>query len=480
MTGPIDANMINPMYSGTDLADDLANKDVNLFGSGVDPTVPGTQLQPPALPNISRSMSTDLQGLSDAVTSAASQTAVTGSSPSDAANAAAIVSGNASNALSAANASNLIHAQQTMAKPLWACANDPSADFTFAPILLGSSANYPDVGATLAWLGFICAVDSVTKTTLIFGGSPSGTVTGMYLNIYLVNPATLTMTQVLATGNIFATIGSSSGLHYYTLPTPIAVTPGQIYAVEMVTTGSGTYILYGNAVLSAITNSAVFPTTLGASRNPATLGTSPTSLTSAQITPGGGANIAPLFGLGAAAAPTSYAPTYLNFTSPGSASVTAPAWAKYVDRIVLGAGGGGGGITSGFPGSAGGNSTVTVGGNTLTGAGGAGGIVGSATTAQSNGASPGPDAYGGVQRYGGTQVPYETHGNSPGGGGGGAKVGGTLGYGGAPGAWNADTQAITGGATVSFVVGAGGAAATNSAGAAAGAPGEVWLVFRQS
>lgn len=41
MTNPVDPSAINPLYSGTDLGDDLTLTHTNLFGTGVDPTQPG-------------------------------------------------------------------------------------------------------------------------------------------------------------------------------------------------------------------------------------------------------------------------------------------------------------------------------------------------------------------------------------------------------------------------------------------------------
>jgi hypothetical protein len=191
----------------------------------------------------------------------------------------------------------------------------------------------------------------------------------------------------------------------------------------------------------------------------------PTSIT----TPVYSNNVA-WIGLGGSAGQSSFTPTTDQYTTPGDYVWTIPTWANYVDRVVLGAGGGGscgdggggrvgnGGAAGSFaadtltvanlpagtttlnvhvgthgsggtgtidyntngPGTAGTASTCThTGVATLTGAGGAGG----SGFGNSTGHGPGADTFNGQQYFGGTDVTTEKTGSPPGGGGGGGKGG---------------------------------------------------------
>jgi hypothetical protein len=192
----------------------------------------------------------------------------------------------------------------------------------------------------------------------------------------------------------------------------------------------------------------------------------------------------PLFGLSSAGGSTNpvFAPETHVYNTAGTYTLTIPSWVKYVDRIPLGGGGGGGGGINGA-GSNGASSTVTVGSSTITATGGVGGPGGTTTLANSYGQTPGNKTYLGTTYFGGTEVRYAYDGASPGGGGGAGYYSGLVGWGGDGGNWNADTYTLAGETSVSITIGAGGAPNTfgsPSYGAAPGAAGGAWVVFRQS
>lgn len=206
----------------------------------------------------------------------------------------------------------------------------------------------------------------------------------------------------------------------------------------------------------------------------------PTSFTPTAST------LVPLFGLSANGGTTVavFAPETADYTVNGTYTYTLPTWFKlgvdYLDTILLGPGGGGGGGIPN-PGSAGGTTSVTVDGTTITAAGGSGGASGNTTSTGAIGASPGTQIYNSQPYYGGSQSAYgyglNTVGSSPGGGGAGGGTSGTYGFGGSAGAWTTHTFNPTG-TTVSVTVGAGGAGSPFF-GAENGADGAVWLVARQ-
>lgn len=149
------------------------------------------------------------------------------------------------------------------------------------------------------------------------------------------------------------------------------------------------------------------------------------------------------------------------FDTAGAFSYTLPSWfvlgTDTLDRIVLGAGGGGtgGGIgaTFGQPGTA---SSITVNGNTLTGAAGA---AGGATGGPGDyyGVGPGSNTYNDIlYPGGGNQTSRGQDGNPPGGGGCAGPDSGFGLRGGLAGGWNQSSIVPTSG-TITGTVGTGGA-----------------------
>jgi|SRR5579875_2113260 len=176
-------------------------------------------------------------------------------------------------------------------------------------------------------------------------------------------------------------------------------------------------------------------------------------------------------------------PLTVKITAAGSFSQAVPAWANYVDAVALGDGGGGGSGGEGA-GVAGAGTTVTVGTNTLTAPGGAGGAAGNSSgSAAAAGAGAGTYAYNGNTYTGGDSVAAQQAGSAPGGGGGAGTAAGLYGYGASAGQWESATYpvgAAAGVETITGNVGAGGAPiAGQTVGSGHGAPGAVWLTFRQ-
>src|SRR5581483_5990090 len=86
-------------------------------------------------------------------------------------------------------------------------------------------------------------------------------------NLYSMNTSTGALTNVVAGANAVSSVGTALQWSYYDLPSAITAAPGNVYAVEMVVQGSGTYSLMGLSNSTFPTNSAVYPQALGASRN---------------------------------------------------------------------------------------------------------------------------------------------------------------------------------------------------------------------
>ncbi len=171
---------------------------------------------------------------------------------------------------------------------------------------------------------------------------------------------------------------------------------------------------------------------------------------------------------------TSFVPTLQTITATGSYTVTPPAGAMYVDRIVIGAGGGGSGAGIGnSAGGNGGNTTCTYGGSTITGSGGTGGPRSGSSP---NGKSPGDHTWNGQTYIGGAvQVSVGGAGNAPGGGGNRANA--IAVSGGEAGLWASSTLTLTNG-NITGTVGSGGSGGGGFGGSGgAGAAGRVFLYF---
>jgi hypothetical protein len=172
----------------------------------------------------------------------------------------------------------------------------------------------------------------------------------------------------------------------------------------------------------------------------------------------------------------------------GSYTVPIPSGTKFVDIVLLGAGGAGGGYDaagSGTGGTGGSTTATPAGGSTLTAAGGVGGAS-STGTGNSAGGSPGTTVFDNQTYIGGHGGAAGSNGPGGGGGapgaagGGGGSFGSYGGVGGTAGAWTTTTIPVTSGmTTITGTVGAGGTGGASSDGATGGngANGEAFFYF---
>lgn len=338
-----------------------------------------------------------------------------------------------------------------------------------------------------AVIGFTRIQQPMTVGAIAFiACGPEGEgLTDYYVNFYTLDPITGDLDYLFSSANIATSIpvyGAPDWVEYeFPGPDQISATAGQVLAVEfqaVSSTGNPAYV-YGQNTGVPNRTSALMQNVGGSRTAPgSSVPTGNIASTGFAFTPG-----APYVALEATDLPPDYEPptTYSYFT-PGTYTLPVPAWANYIDRIVVGSGGGAGGGINGA-GYAGADTTITAGADTLTGAGGAGGIGGDTVIPYCYGQSPGNETYNGQPYFGGTQVNVQTNGASPGGGGGGGQFYGLVSEGGSAGAWNADTVSAAGITSVTIVIGDGGVentiGGTPSYGCAPGAPGGAWVVFRQ-
>lgn len=224
--------------------------------------------------------------------------------------------------------------QQSTAKPGY-LAVDATADSVF-PItnIQGSSPSTVNVTASTGVLGFIRTPDFGKKSSIIWLGQNTANLTGFYINLYKLNLTTGVLTLNQSSANILSQVSNAMAWNYYDLTTPINSSVGDVYAVEIVITGTGTYQIAGmtNSWLPA--NTTIYPQQLGATR------TSGMPTAPSTFTPTYSSNV-PWFGLGGF---LFAGPLTTPYSTGGTYTYGIPNWLKWGDKldVVQNSAGGGG------------------------------------------------------------------------------------------------------------------------------------------
>ena len=206
----------------------------------------------------------------------------------------------------------------------------------------------------------------------------SGSITALFINIYKYNTVTGIMDLYNQSPNLVATIANSLNFYFYTiipdqpyLPSTLAFqgipyAQTDVFAVEMVIVGTGTYNLAG-LTLNHASYPGVLPPYMAAYRGNGTTVPSPPE----ELIPGTHffyqtPTKVPWFSLTGSSGATTYAPQQAPFITAGSFTYTIPTWAQFIDYAICpGGGGGGGGVNAWGNGGSSGNwiyGTLQVGG----------------------------------------------------------------------------------------------------------------------
>lgn len=182
-------------------------------------------------------------------------------------------------------------------------------------------------------------------------GSGVTSVTDAFVNIFEMDTTTGDLSLVHASSNIVGSLSGSMQQNVYTVSPAIPVTAGEVYGVEVAVRGAGTHSIVGTS--SWLPDQTVFPRRFSSVRN------SGTSAPPSTLTPSYGSNVPFIeFGVTASTTVLPHSPEIRQFSAPGSTSYPIPSWANFVDRVVLGGGGGGHqGATLGIGGAGGGAGT---------------------------------------------------------------------------------------------------------------------------
>lgn len=340
----------------------------------------------------------------------------------------------------------------------------------FDRIALQSVAPTVPITQSTALTAYHVIEKSGLKGVVSWQGYGISSITDCYINIYKMNTVTGVNTLVHASTNQFALLsgGATPVPVVYSIPTPIQTEPGEVYGVEIAVRGAGTHNVAGST--SWITDQAVYPRRYSSVRN------SGTSAPPSSFTPTYGSNVPFVeFGVSAGVVDIPHSPVSVNRNTPGTTTETVPGWANTIEVIEVGAGGGGyvgsgpptmgrggqagtwqtttwvrgthfatasnpvlsitvadGGAGSGAPGTdggTGGTCSVTLPATsgfsavTLSAVGGVGGHEWVTDTADRHGGSPGNITYGDIPYTGGLQqTAGSAEGNPPGGGGSGGNT----------------------------------------------------------
>ncbi|MBV6360445.1 hypothetical protein R2325_16455 [Mycobacteroides chelonae] len=213
----------------------------------------------------------------------------------------------------------------------------------------GTVLPYTTVSSGTAIAGAITCQQAVTKGFLEF--MAQGTGTGVYVNVYSVNPDTGLWTKKWGSADISSQVPDSSWAYVsVTIPSGarIPVGVGDRMFVEIVTTGGDLKV--ATITMPTPNNPGTYPPNFGASRTLSTTGgTSPSTIAQTSITFSG---TVPWVCFGIENVPAVYQPPdRAEFTTPGVYSYSIPLWVKagnLLDCAALGGGGTGGGANGFF------------------------------------------------------------------------------------------------------------------------------------
>ncbi|UXE04405.1 minor tail protein [Mycobacterium phage Funsized] len=280
---------------------------------------------------------------------AARQIASGDKSIADAANAVADVSTNADNAVQIGEWNNAILGIRDN-KP-FDSGMDPTAVSMFPiPAATASSGEPVYLNATAASVpvAFWIAPEDATRGSIQWLGKGNANITAFYIDVYRVD-ATGAHTLIHTSNDLFPSLTAGLKLLRYDMPTAARVTVahGDILAFAFRVQGTGTHQIGARFGLVAGDTTQV-------PQRPSGIRTATYGLVG-NLTAGQAATIyggdVPWVAFGIVTgdvAPPYYAPRTTTFTTPGWNYYDIPTWAKYVDVIMVGAGGSGHGGDGGL------------------------------------------------------------------------------------------------------------------------------------
>jgi hypothetical protein len=234
-------------------------------------TIPFVNVMAPWLESIGHAV----QSLTDQLTSGLGASAVTGSNPGQAGQAATSVVNSVNNVSAIANAHATFISNQAITHPaMWGI--DPTGSASFPLSTIASQTPAPTTNATSSntVMAYIDTPFGGVKQSVAWlgDGTISGTY-GIYVNVYSVDTTTNQATFVWSSGNIISAVsgGSVPLWNYANIPVAayINTSQGQKWLAEIEIIGPGTYKVCGINGSWLNNNSAIAVGAMGATRTPA-------------------------------------------------------------------------------------------------------------------------------------------------------------------------------------------------------------------
>lgn len=163
-------------------------------------------------------------------------------------------------------------------------------------------------------------------------------ITHFFVNIWKMDPETGDRTLVHASSNIVGDVSAAQATNKYIVPVEIMREPGDIYGYELAVRGSGTHNVVGDSTWDG-DDPDVIPRRMSSVRDS---GTTAPPATIAHAATTYSSNIPFIeVGIEVGNTPLPHSPETLLFNAVGTSTMPIPSWVNFVDRIVLGGGGGG-------------------------------------------------------------------------------------------------------------------------------------------
>lgn len=222
---------------------------------------------------------------------------------------------------------------QEAIQPFWS-GMQTSGQTTF-PLPRGTTMPTATIAAGFSLMGFINTNPALMVGFVEFQARASGAITGVYLNAYTVNKTTGNMTNVWSSTDLGAGVAVSGSLAWY----PVAIATANQFPLnltdwvvwEIVSTTSTLTVLADT--VGGANKPYQIPANVGATRNiSATGGTSPTSLTPAQLSYGPSL---PFISMSVSALAPDYHPPDEKAYAVGLFDVALPSWIAAGDLVDL-------------------------------------------------------------------------------------------------------------------------------------------------
>jgi hypothetical protein len=230
-----------------------------------------------------------------------------------------------------------------------------ASNFSLGRVAMQASAPTINVTQSVSAIGFLRMAESNDKGVVSWLGSGTTNVTGCYINIWQMNPATGDMTLMHRSPNIVGNLSASMAWVIYDYSTAMLPTnAGELYGIEITITGTGTHTVTGTTTWIP-PHPTTFPKGYAATRNSGTgTPTIGTVITNASVTYSSDVPWIE-WGITAGVGTAPHPDQTVLVNDAGAVSIPIPTWADYIDIIALGGGGGGGqGGVFGIPGATGG------------------------------------------------------------------------------------------------------------------------------